>query len=173
MLTTEQKIVNQQMTKMGFTSHNIEDSEDESNSENNNNTSRDNFNSINDYQILNEEEKKRKLLHNKIIKDRKMMLTTGRSLTLAASTDLLTFRTCLGSASIIPRTFCKSGRRLMFTSKMLIPKRTEFRCPSNKRNVTRGLTVPKNTPKAKLSKAKSSSLRNSARSWKLSRALTG
>ena len=74
MLTTEQKLVSQQMTKMGFASHNIEDSDYESDSEKNNNTSREKFNSINEYNFLNEEEKKRKIIHNKIIQDRKLML---------------------------------------------------------------------------------------------------
>ena len=76
LLFTEQKIVNAQMSKMGFSSHNIEDYDDESDSDNNNNnTSRDNNNKlINEYKYLNEEEKAKKMRHNKIIQDRKAMI---------------------------------------------------------------------------------------------------
>ena len=72
-ITNEQKLVNAQMTKMGFSSRNIDDYDEESDSEKNN-TSKDNLNTINEYKFMSEEEKKRKMTHNKIIQDRKMML---------------------------------------------------------------------------------------------------
>lgn len=87
MLFAEQKLVNDQMTKMGFASQNIEDYEDESdNSEMNNNTSRENINKINESKFLTEEEKMRKMRHNKIIQDRKMMLAR-RNLYLGLNHD--------------------------------------------------------------------------------------
>lgn len=85
MLYTEQKIVNDQITKMGLGSHNIEDSDYESDSEINNNTSREN-NVINEYKYLTEEEKNKKIRHNKIIQDRKMMLAR-RNLYLGIKKD--------------------------------------------------------------------------------------
>ena len=87
MLFTEQKLVNDQMTKMGFASHNIEDYDDESeNSEINNNTSRENLKTINEYKFMSEEEKMKKMRHNKIIQDRKMMLAR-RNLYLGLNND--------------------------------------------------------------------------------------
>jgi hypothetical protein len=89
LLFTEQKIVNAQMTKMGFASHNIEDYDEESdsNTNNNNDTNKDNNeNTINEYKYLSEEEKNKKLRHNKIIQDRKMMLAR-RNLHLGISND--------------------------------------------------------------------------------------
>lgn len=75
MVFTEQKIVNDQMTKMGFASHNIEDYDEDSDSVNNNNANKENNeNIIHEYKYLSEEEKEKKMRHNKIIQDRKMML---------------------------------------------------------------------------------------------------
>lgn len=75
MLFAEQKVVNAQMTKMGFASHNIEDYDEDSDSANNNNENKENNeNVIHEYKYLSEEEKEKKMRHNKIIQDRKMML---------------------------------------------------------------------------------------------------
>lgn len=75
MLFAEQKVVNAQMTKMGFASHNIEDYDEDSDSANNSNANKENNeNVIHEYKYLSEEEKEKKMRHNKIIQDRKMML---------------------------------------------------------------------------------------------------
>ena len=88
LLFSEQKIVNAQMTKMGFASHNIEDYEEESDSAANNNKDiNKDENIINEYKHMSEEEKIKKLRHNKIIQDRKMMLRR-RNLHLGVSTDI-------------------------------------------------------------------------------------
>ena len=73
LLFTEQKIVNDQMTKMGFSSHNI-DEYDETDSDNSNTHKDNNYNIINEYKYLNEKEKEQKMRHNKIIQDRKAMI---------------------------------------------------------------------------------------------------
>ena len=74
-LDTEQKLLNNQMKNMGFDSQNVDEYDDESNS--NLNTSRD-FNLenhlINENKFLSQEEKMKKMRHNKIIQDRKMMI---------------------------------------------------------------------------------------------------
>ena len=72
----EQKLVKDQMTKMGFGSHNVDEYDDDSESGNNNNTSRENIenNLINENKFMSEEEKERKMRHNKIIQDRKRMV---------------------------------------------------------------------------------------------------
>ena len=74
-ISNEQKLVKNQMLKMGFASQNIDEYDDESS---NNNTSKDKENIennlINEDKFLTEEEKTKKMRHNKIIQDRKMMI---------------------------------------------------------------------------------------------------
>ena len=75
LLFTEQKLLNNQMKNMGFDSQNVDDYFDESNS--NLNTSRDfniENNLINENKFLSQEEKMKKMRHNKIIQDRKKMI---------------------------------------------------------------------------------------------------
>ena len=76
-INKDQKIVQNQLDKLGFVSKNVEEYYDDDNNEdeeekNNNDL---NINNINEkYENLTEEEKKRKMLHNKIIQDRKNMI---------------------------------------------------------------------------------------------------
>ena len=74
-ISNEQKLVKDQMVKMGFASQNIDEYDDESS---NANTSKDKDNIennlINEDKFLTEEEKAKKMRHNKIIQDRKMMI---------------------------------------------------------------------------------------------------
>ena len=74
-ISNEQKLVKNQMVKMGFASQNIDEYDDESS---NLNTSKDKDlienNLINEDTFLTEEEKIKKMRHNKIIQDRKMMI---------------------------------------------------------------------------------------------------
>ena len=76
LVNSEQKLINAQMNKMGFVSHNVEDFDDDENvSEENSNDNKDNNEQlINEYKYLNEEDKKKKMRHNKIIQDRKVMI---------------------------------------------------------------------------------------------------
>ena len=74
-ISNQQKLVKDQMAKMGFASQNIDEYDDESS---NNDTSKDKDNIennlINEDKFLTEEEKIKKMRHNKIIQDRKMMI---------------------------------------------------------------------------------------------------
>ena len=71
----EKKLVQDQLLKMGFVSQNVDDYDDsDSNIENN----KKKFDEING--ILDEEERKKKILHNKILKERKNMIEKRKSL---------------------------------------------------------------------------------------------
>ena len=72
LLNNEQKLFNAQMNKMGFVSHNVEDLEEETDSEENNKDNNEPL--INEYKYLSDEDKMKKMRHNKIIQDRKVMI---------------------------------------------------------------------------------------------------
>ena len=74
-ISNEQKLVKDQMVKMGFASQNIDEYDDES-SNLNDSKDKENIenNLINEDKFLTEEEKVKRMRHNKIIQDRKMMI---------------------------------------------------------------------------------------------------
>ena len=74
-LYNEEKIIKNQLAKMGFSSHNINENEiDEYEEESNNNYNINNKKN----EILSDEEKYKKELHNKIIQERKNMINNRK-----------------------------------------------------------------------------------------------
>ena len=80
LLYDEEKIIKNQLNKMGFSSQNIDDEDDEDI----NDETENNFMSINDTksknEVLSDEEKYKKELHNKIIQQRKNMINKRKFL---------------------------------------------------------------------------------------------